>query len=125
MVVSNALAKSARNWTGSIQGYGLVWGLPHAAIVAGLFATGPIRTAMWAIALMWMGPACVLNAARCGRTHCRYTGPYYLAMIVPVLILGLDIVPVGIYGWIVLGVVIVGGAKLIWFATERAWGTFS
>src|SRR5437660_12380101 len=22
----------------------------------------------------------ILNAKRCGRTHCRYTGPYYLAM---------------------------------------------
>jgi len=28
-----------------------------------------------------MGTACILNARRCGRTHCRYTGPYYLAMI--------------------------------------------
>jgi hypothetical protein len=64
-----------------------------------------------------------LNGRRCGRTHCRYTGPYYLAMIVPVLALGF--ISSGIYEWIALGVVIVGGSKLIWWATERAWGKFS
>jgi len=64
----------------------------------------------------------ILNSRRCGRTHCRYTGPYYLAMIVPVLALGL--ISSGIYEWIALGVVIVGGSKLIWWATERAWGKF-
>jgi len=69
--------------------------------------------------------ACILNARRCGRTHCRYTGPYYLAMIAPVLVLGSGIVAAGIYGWIALGVVIVGGSKLIWLATERTWGKFS
>ena len=55
--------------------------------------------------------------------HCRYTGPYYLAMIVPVLALGF--ISTGIYGWVALGVVIVGGSLLIWWATERAWGKFS
>ena len=41
-------------------------------------------------------------------------------MIVPVLTLGSGVVSAGIYGWIVLGIVIVGGGKLIWWATERA-----
>src|SRR5258706_10268507 len=54
---------------------------------------------------------------------CRYTGPYYLTMIVPVLVLG--IISAGIYGWISLGVIIVGGSGLIWWATERTWGKFS
>jgi hypothetical protein len=47
-----------------------------------------MRVVIWTIALIWMGAACVLNARQCGRTHCRYTGPYYLAMIAPVLVLG-------------------------------------
>jgi Ca2+/Na+ antiporter len=51
-------------------------------------ATGEaVASAVWIIALIWMGSACILNARRCGRTHCRYTGPYYLVMIVPVLLL--------------------------------------
>jgi len=103
----------------------LAWWIPHAAILAGLFVPTPIRVVIWTIALIWMGAAYLLNARQCGRTHCRYTGPYYLAMIAPVLVLGSGVVSSGIYEWIALGVIIVGGSKLIWWATERAWGKFS
>jgi hypothetical protein len=72
-----------------------------------------------------MGTACILSARRCKRTHCRYTGPYYLAMTAPVVALGLGIVSAGIYAWVVLGVLILAGSKLIWWATDRAWGEFS
>ena len=67
--------------------------------------------------------ACILNGRRCRRTHCRYTGPYYLAMIAPVIALG--IIASGTSVWIALGVIIIDGSKLIWWATERAWGKFS
>ena len=55
------------------------------------------------------------------RTHAL--PPYYLTMIVPVIALG--IISSGSYVWIALGVVIIGGSKLIWWATERARGKFS
>jgi hypothetical protein len=70
-----------------------------------------------------MGAACILNARRCNRTHCRYTGPYYLVMIVPVLVLGIGFA--GIYEWMFLRVFILGESGLIWWITERAWGKFS
>jgi hypothetical protein len=92
---------------------------------AALFLPVPIRVVVWIVALIWMGTACILNARRCKRTHCRYTGPYYLAMTAPVVALGLGIVSAGIYAWVALGVLIVAGSKLIWWATERAWGEFS
>jgi hypothetical protein len=66
-----------------------------------------------------------LDAQQCGRTHCRYTGPYYLAMIVPVAVVGLGITPLTPYGWIALGILILGGGYVIWWATERLWGKFS
>jgi hypothetical protein len=121
----NATIQPSRDWLGSWGSSALAWWIPHAAILAGLFAPTPLRVVVWTIALIWMGAACILNARQCGRTHCRYTGPYYLAMIAPVLVLGSGVVSTGIYGWIVLGVIIVGGSKLIWWATERAWGKFS
>ncbi len=71
-----------------------------------------------------MGIACLLNARQCGRTHCRYTGPYYLAMVVPVLVVGTGIVPLSTYGWLALGVLILAGSYAIWFGTELAWGKF-
>jgi hypothetical protein len=71
---------------------------------------------MWIIALVWMGTACILNARRCGRTHCRYTGPYYLAMIAPVLVLASGIISVDFYAWLSLAVLILGGSTIIWWA---------
>jgi hypothetical protein len=88
---------------GSIRANVLGRGLPHAAIVLGLLADVPSRIAIWTIALSWMGTACILNARRCGRTHCWFTGPY-LAMIIPVLALGWGIVSFGLYGWLALAV---------------------
>jgi hypothetical protein len=123
--MANGTVQASRDWLNSPRTSVLAWWTPHAAILAGLFVPTPVRTVIWTVALIWMGTACILNARRCGRTHCRYTGPYYLLMIVPVLVLGLGIVAAGIYGWIVLGVIIVAGSKLIWWATERAWGRFS
>jgi hypothetical protein len=46
-------------------------------------------------------------------------------MIAPVLVLGSGVVGVGLYGWLVLGVLILAGSRIIWWATERAWGKFS
>ena len=117
--------QSSRDWLRSPRANLLAWWIPQAGIFAGLFVSAPIRTALWIVALIWMGSACILNARRCGRTHCRYTGPYYLAMIAPTLLLASDIVPANFYLWLALGVLILAGGKIIWWATERAWGKFS
>ena len=115
----------SRDWLGSTHTSLLAWWMPKAAILAGLLVPVSVRAVTWIIALIWMGTACILNARRCNRTHCRYTGPYYLVMIVPVIALGTGLVTVGILGWVCLGVIILGGSGLIWWATERAWGKFS
>jgi hypothetical protein len=59
------------------------------------------------------------------RTDCRYTGPYYLAMIAPVLVVASGIISVDFYPWLSLAVLILGGSMIIWWATERAWRKFS
>jgi hypothetical protein len=46
-------------------------------------------------------------------------------MIAPIVALGAGIISGGIYGWLALGGVILLGSRLIWWATERAWGKFS
>ena len=119
------VVQNSRDWLRTPRTNLLAWWLPQAAILAGLLAPVPVRTGIWTVALIWMGVACLLNARRCGRTHCRYTGPYYLAMVAPVLVLGSGIVSAGITGWLALACVILLGGKLVWWATERAWGKFS
>ena len=99
--MSSPTADTSHDWLGSKRTNLLAWWIPLAAILAGLFMPAALRTADWVIALGWMGTACILNARRCNRTHCRYTGPYYLAMIVPVMALGAGLVTVGILAWLV------------------------
>ena len=117
--------QSSRDWLRSPRTNLLAWWIPQAAILLGLLLPIPFRGVIWTLALLWMGTACILNARRCGRTHCRYTGPYCLAMIVPVLVVAWGIISVDFYAWLVLAAIILGGSKIIWWTTERAWGKFS
>ncbi|MGH6848818.1 MAG: hypothetical protein ACREC0_15705 [Methylocella sp.] len=121
----SANTNASADWVGGKRTKLLAWWLPHAALIAGLPAMAPARTVIWIAALAWMGVACILNARRCGRTHCQFTGPYYLVTIIPVPALGLGAVPAGLSGWLVLGIFIFLGSKTIWWASERAWGKFS
>ena len=115
--------QSSKDWLGNARTSLVAWLIPTALIVAGLLASVPLRTAIWVAALAWMGIACLLNARQSGRTHCRFTRPYYLLMIAPTLALG--IVHASIYAWLVLAALILLGDKIIWWVTERIWGTFS
>jgi uncharacterized membrane protein len=112
-----------RDWLSSPLTSSLAWWVPEAAIIAGLLIQVPVRTTIWVIALAWMGTACLLNARRCRRTHCRFTGPSYLAMIFPVLLLGST--SYGVLPWLVLCGAIIACGKIIWWTTERALGKFS
>jgi hypothetical protein len=120
-----ATVETYRDWLRSPRTSLFAWWVPQTGIIVSLFLPISLRTSIWIVALIWMGTACILNAKRCGRTHCRFTGPYYVAMIVPVLALGSGILHADFLGWAALAVVILLGAKVIWWATERAWGAFS
>jgi hypothetical protein len=101
--VASDTVQRSRDWLRSPRTNLLAWWIPQVAILAGLFVPVTVRAALWIVVLFWMGTACLLNARRCGRTHCRYTGPYYLAMIAPVLVLASGLVTVNFNGWLVLG----------------------
>jgi hypothetical protein len=124
-IVPSDGAQPSRDWVGRTRTRVIAWWIPQGALLAALLVSVPLRTPIWILALVWMGTACVLNARGCNRTHCRYTGPYYLAMIAPVIVLGSGMVAIGFAGWLILASIILLGGKLIWWATERAWGKFS
>ena len=124
-IAMSTVAKSTADWVSNVGTSVLAWWVPKVIIAAALFAPAQVRAAVWIAALLWMGTACILNSRRCGRTHCRYTGPYYLAMIAPVILLASGLITVDFYVWLALAALIVLGGWIIWWATERAWGKFS
>src|SRR5262249_45032099 len=120
--MANDVVQSSRDWLSSPRPSASAWWMPKAVIVAALFSPPTARAGIWIIALIWMGTACVLNSRRCGRTHCRYTGPYYLVMIAPVLVLASGVISVDFYAWVSLAVLIFCGSMIILWGTGRAWG---
>jgi hypothetical protein len=118
---------SVRNsdWAGGRQTLIAVWGIPAAAMLLALMLEPAARAVIWSSMLIWMGGACLANARRCGRTHCRYTGPFFLGMATLVAAYAAGILPLGGHGWLILGVLTVAGNALIWWGSERAFGTYS
>jgi hypothetical protein len=113
-----------RDWAGDLATFVLVWGIPTATMLAALLLEPMLRAAVWAIMLTWMGSACIVNARRCSRTHCYYTGPFFLFMAVIVLAYAGGVAPLGSHGWIIIGLTTIAGTGIIWWASEHLLGTF-
>ncbi len=71
-----------------------------------------------------MGVACLLNAKKCKRTHCFYTGPFFIVMAIVALLLGYSFIKLGENGWILLGVISIAGGILIWNFSESIMGKY-
>ncbi len=113
-----------RDWVSGPASYVLAWGLPSAAMVAAIWAAPGLRAVVWAAALVWMGTACLVNARRCGRVHCRFTGPFFLVMALVVALHGLGAIPFGPRGWAWIGIAIALGTAAIWILSERLMGRY-
>lgn len=112
------------DWAGSRLALAAVWGVPAAAMLLALLLEPGLRAAVWIAMLVWMGVACVANARRCGRTHCHYTGPFFLGMAGLVAAYAAGLLPLGSQPWLLLGSLIVVGNALIWWGMERLFGTY-
>jgi hypothetical protein len=112
------------DWSSNRRSYILAWGLPTGLLVLGIFLPAPIRTAVWEGCLVWMGAACIANAARCGRTHCYLTGPFFLAMAVVTAAHGTGVISAGSQGWLWIGTAIALGTVVLWIGSERLFGRF-
>ncbi|MSU90348.1 hypothetical protein GE300_12080 [Rhodobacteraceae bacterium 2CG4] len=103
----------------TLPGALIAWGLPIVAMVLVIGVPHPVKTWTWTGALIWMGTACLWNARRCGRRHCFWTGPFFLAMAIVVLAFGYGHVDLGSQGWKWLAAAIGLGAWVITAVTER------
>ena len=62
--------------------FAIVWGIPIAVLFSTNFTQAYLPPAVTLLtvagALAWMGLSCVINAVRCGRLHCKFSGPIFL-----------------------------------------------
>jgi hypothetical protein len=127
----HAAAKAAMSdctktdWASSRLALALVWGVPATAMLLALLLEPELRALVWIAMLVWMGLACLANARRCGRTHCRYTGPFFLGMAGLVAAHAAGVVPLGSQAWLMIGTLVMAGNALIWWGSERLLGTYS
>src|SRR5260370_37953416 len=61
-IIVNDTIQASHDWLANTRASALAWWIPQVAIIGGLFVPVPIRAAIWIIALLWMGTACMLNA---------------------------------------------------------------
>lgn len=113
------------DWAASRLALVALWGVPVAVMLLALLVEPGPRAAVWTAMLGWMGWACLANARRCGRTHCRYTGPFFLGMAGLVVAHAAGMLPLGRQPWAILGILTLGGNALIRWVSERLLGIYS
>ncbi|HKV25791.1 MAG TPA: hypothetical protein VJN93_14450 [Candidatus Acidoferrum sp.] len=87
------------------------------------FSSG-LRAIVWTIALILLGSACLVNARRCGRTHCFLTGPFFLLMAAVTALFGFGLLRLGANGWGLLGQILLLGAILLCCVPELLLGKY-
>ena len=103
----------------------LVWRAPLLLLVIGAFTGSAARTALWTTALTVMGCACVVNAARCGRRHCYFTGPVFLLGALASLTYGVGVLPLGARGWSWISSAVLVAYLVLRRLPERFSGTYT
>ena len=82
------------------------------------------RTAIWTISLSIMGSGCIVNALRCGRVHCYFTGPFFFVMAIVTLLYGLGLLALGERGWSTISLTVLIGAVVLCYVPEFSFGRY-
>jgi hypothetical protein len=103
----------------------LLWRVPWLLVLIGYFSNAVARTALWSVGFTVGGIACLINARRCGRLHCFYTGPLYLGAAAASLLYGMGLLPLGPNGWDWIVGVAIGGSLIAQLGLERLLGRYT
>ncbi|MGB9429197.1 MAG: hypothetical protein WCC11_04875 [Gammaproteobacteria bacterium] len=103
----------------------LLWVGPWVLIVIGGAMGNLARTVLWTVGFSVAGAACLVNARRCRRRHCFYTGPLYLLAALASLLYGLHILPLGGSGWNWIVVIAVAGSVVFCCVLEPLLGKYT
>lgn len=83
-----------------------------------------IRTWVWTGACLIMSVGSLVNAMRCGRLHCYWTGPFFLLGAIASLLYGFGLLPLGESGWGIIGYTLLGGVVFLTYLPERFFGRY-
>ena len=125
--MSEEYAPTQRDWLNDKFVSSLLWGLPPLVMVITAFIDlgSTLRAVAWVGSLLVMSGGCFANAARCGRLHCYFTGPFFLFMAAIVLLHGIEVVPFGTSGWRWIGVTTIVGAVSLTYIPEWVSGKYA
>ena len=102
-----------------------IWGAP--VVIATALSVAPVADWLsaiaWSTAFTWMGGACLLNARRCGRLHCYFSGPILLLGAALVATIGFDVINVGAVGMNAVAATTLALAGLT-YLLELVWGKY-
>lgn len=98
--------------------------LPIAAIVAMAHTPVLVRTPVWAGACTVMGVSCLVNAVRCGRIHCHFSGPFFLIMAGIIVACGTGVWSFGPKTWNYLGLALLVGGIAVTYVPELVFGKY-
>ena len=108
-----------RNWSRLFLVYGVPW---IAMQLVGNLSNSALAVAgTWTAGFAVMGTACLVNARRCGRVHCWFTGPWFLLASVLTVLRYLEVI--GISGPTILNGGMLG-ALVLFFVSENIWGKY-
>src|SRR5215831_3751865 len=100
----------------------LLWCIPWFAFVLGFWAPPAFKMLLWTTSLAFLGVACLVNASRCGRVHCRFTGPFFILGALVSLGYGVGLLQLGTSGWQWIGAVTIVGAIVLTCIPELILG---
>ena len=125
--MADVALRTSRDFVRDRKASFLLWGFPALLMIA----TGPLgfspelHGSIWASCLSVFGFGCLANARRCGRLHCFFTGPFFLAMALVSLLHGFSVISLGSYGWGWIGGITLVGAFALTILPERIWGKYA
>jgi len=120
------IGSEQRDLAKSMTGFMVAWGLPLVVMVGLNFVPLPdnLFQGIVVFGLAWMGVACLMNARRCRRVHCVFTGPWFLLGSATLLLDLLDILSLDAdQATLVANAALLGGVAL-GYATEKIWGKY-
>jgi len=120
---SRPLGKS--DWVAKPGYFVIVWGLPILALIVSAILFDEAKKIIWPVGLTWMGMGCWVNAMRCNRRHCFYTGPFFIALALASFLHGWKIFSLGLQGWDWIGWVLVLGSFALIYFPERIFGKYA